>query len=75
MIAAVSTMFFGSLWIAFFVSNEVAPPEPEIARLGRHACLALFFLSAIWGTGLYVAFRKEDRVLHRKDAAGPRKDG
>jgi hypothetical protein len=67
MIAAVSSMFFGSLWIAFTISNEVAPPEPEIARILRHACLVLFIVAAIWGLYLYSVFRRETQRIHQND--------
>jgi hypothetical protein len=65
MTAAVLSTMFGSLWIAFTLSAMVAPPEPEIATLGRRLCLALFILSTIWALALYAVYRAES---HRKDA-------
>jgi hypothetical protein len=68
MTAAVLTALFGSLWLAFYLSAMVAPPEPEIATFGRHACIVLFFISAIWAAWLYAAFKSDSHCKDAEDA-------
>ena len=59
MIAVCVAVTAGSLWIALFFSAQLAPPEPEIATLGRHLCLVIFVVTFVWCLALYAAFRKE----------------
>jgi hypothetical protein len=70
MIAAVSFAFFGSLWIALRISGEVAPPEPEIAKVLKPAFLILCIASAIWGVALYIQFRQSERTRAWLDRDG-----
>lgn len=59
LIAVCLAVTAGSLWIALFFSAQLAPPEPEIATLGRHLCLVIFVVTFAWCLVLYAAFRKE----------------
>ena len=72
LIAASLATTFGSLWVAFYISGMVAPPEPEIATIGRHLCLVLFFVTFIWSMALYSAFRKEERIRRSAPANSER---
>ena len=59
LIAASLATTFGSLWVALYLSGMVAPPEPQIATIGRHLCLVLFCVTFVWCMFLYAAFRRD----------------
>jgi hypothetical protein len=75
MIAASCATTFGSLWLALYVSGLVAPPEPEIATLGRRICLVLFIVTFIWSMVLYASYHKEQKELNRTGAEAQRRNG
>lgn len=68
MTSAVLSVFFGSLWIALYISREVAPPEPEIASVLRPLFLGLCIASSIWALILYRSFRREGQQAKQTDA-------
>lgn len=65
--AAIGTIFSLFGFIALTCVGYVAPPEPELGRLGRWAFFILFFPSAAWSVWLYREYLREQRKTGMRD--------